>query len=60
MAWKVWGGVTYYLEEINLQAEGKPAPSWWTREHWRTFVRIKRLIELIRIERRKKESRDVH
>lgn len=56
VAWRVWGGVSYYAEESNLQAEGKPAPAHWSREHWRTFVRIKRLVEKIRAERIKKES----
>lgn len=58
VAWRVWGGVGYYLEESSLQTEGKPAPKWWKRDHWRTFVRIKRLLEQIRAERAKKEIED--
>lgn len=60
VAWRVWGGISYYIEEISLQAEGKPAPGWWVRDHWRTYVRIKRLLELVQGEQRKKESPHGH
>lgn len=60
MAWRVWGGVSYFIEESVLQSEGKPAPNWWNRDHWRTFVRIKRLVEQIRAERVEKEGKNGH
>lgn len=55
MAWRYWRVVDIYAEESYLQADGKPAPIWWKRDEWRTFVRIKRALEALRLEDRKKE-----
>lgn len=58
MAWRYWRLVDEYAEQSYLQAEGMPAPKWWKRRHWVEFVRVKRTLEALRLEDRKKELED--
>jgi len=55
VAWRYWRVVDEYAEVFYLSGDGMPPPKWWKRRHWRDYARVKRTIEALRLEDRKKE-----
>lgn len=56
--WQVWGGVIYYLEEMNFIKEGFPPPPHWTREDKRLALRVFNQYERTRQEYREREREE--